>query len=222
MNYVEEYRNLVKLGDGRIKGKGVYYEWHHVIPKCVGGSNEKSNLVLLTAREHLRAHLLLTKIYPESDNLVYALNKMLRISRTTDRQYTIDEITEAKEIYAKMMSRRAKEFVGDKNPNYGNRWTWKGKGYDKSKLKDRRKPDLSKPETRKRLREAKIGGNNPQAMVWVFRNKLTGELITLHGGMKPWCAKRGTCILTIRKGNHPEWELAEYGNSIDDLHSIKG
>lgn len=39
-----------------------YFELHHVIPKALGGSNRKSNLVKLTAREHYVCHLLLTKM----------------------------------------------------------------------------------------------------------------------------------------------------------------
>jgi hypothetical protein len=38
-----------------------YTEKHHIIPRCMGGSNDKENLVTLTAREHYIAHLLLTK-----------------------------------------------------------------------------------------------------------------------------------------------------------------
>lgn len=36
-----------------------YTETHHIIPKCLGGSNYSSNLVKLTAREHYICHLLL-------------------------------------------------------------------------------------------------------------------------------------------------------------------
>lgn len=38
-----------------------YVEKHHIIPKSCGGSNNKNNLVFLTAREHFIIHLLLTK-----------------------------------------------------------------------------------------------------------------------------------------------------------------
>ena len=40
----------------------VYCETHHIVPKCLGGSNDKENLVNLTAREHFIAHKLLYKI----------------------------------------------------------------------------------------------------------------------------------------------------------------
>ena len=38
-----------------------YKEVHHIIPKSCGGSNDKSNLVALTAKEHYIIHLLLIK-----------------------------------------------------------------------------------------------------------------------------------------------------------------
>lgn len=46
----------------RAKGGDVYYESHHVIPRCMGGSNHKENLVLLTAKEHLMCHAFLVRM----------------------------------------------------------------------------------------------------------------------------------------------------------------
>lgn len=44
----------------------VYYEAHHILPKSLfpAWRRRKSNLVLLTPREHLFVHQLLTHIYP--------------------------------------------------------------------------------------------------------------------------------------------------------------
>lgn len=39
-----------------------YVEKHHIIPKSLNGSDDPSNLVTLTAREHFICHLLLTKM----------------------------------------------------------------------------------------------------------------------------------------------------------------
>lgn len=39
------------------------YEVHHIIPKCLGGTNDEDNLVKLTLREHFVVHLLLAKMY---------------------------------------------------------------------------------------------------------------------------------------------------------------
>lgn len=40
------------------------HETHHILPRCLGGSDEPENLVYLTYREHYIAHHLLTKMNP--------------------------------------------------------------------------------------------------------------------------------------------------------------
>lgn len=75
MNYQRIYNQIINQAreENRVKVKGgVYYESHHIIPKCLGGNNSKKNLILLTAREHFICHLLLVEIYPENQKLQYA------------------------------------------------------------------------------------------------------------------------------------------------------
>lgn len=61
--YTNTYYNLISTAAEKDRSKSEnYYESHHIIPRSLGGSNEKSNLVLLTPREHYIAHLLLTKM----------------------------------------------------------------------------------------------------------------------------------------------------------------
>lgn len=64
-NYLKHYNQLCSTRNllGRSKQDDVYYEEHHIIPKSLGGSNSADNLVLLTAREHYIAHLLLYNHY---------------------------------------------------------------------------------------------------------------------------------------------------------------
>jgi len=50
-----------------------YGEWHHVIPRSLGGVNNKNNLVHLTAREHLIAHMLLPRFLVEPRKMWQAL-----------------------------------------------------------------------------------------------------------------------------------------------------
>ena len=75
MNYEKIYQQLIDRAqsESRQKGCGVYFERHHIVPKCLGGSNDKTNLVLLTAREHYVAHEFLCEIYPDNSKLQYAL-----------------------------------------------------------------------------------------------------------------------------------------------------
>jgi hypothetical protein len=56
--------------------KYVYYEKHHIFPKCLGGSDEEKNLVLLTAKEHYICHKLLTYIYKGDRKIALAFHKM--------------------------------------------------------------------------------------------------------------------------------------------------
>jgi NUMOD3 motif len=83
MNYTQHYQKLIEKSKlkNRLRRPStdpnyVYYEKHHIIPKCIGGTNEKSNLVLLTPEEHYVAHQLLVKIYPERPGLIFAAIKM--------------------------------------------------------------------------------------------------------------------------------------------------
>ena len=58
-----------------------YYEKHHIIPRCLGGSNDQSNLVLLTYREHIICHIILTRIHPNNQDLLRAAEFMLNVDR---------------------------------------------------------------------------------------------------------------------------------------------
>jgi hypothetical protein len=51
---------------------GFHVEGHHILPKSLGGKDLKCNIAVLSLKEHFIVHLLLTKIYPEEDNLIRA------------------------------------------------------------------------------------------------------------------------------------------------------
>jgi len=71
MNYQKIYNQIIERAKNRqLEG---YKEKHHILPKCLGGNNDKDNLIELTAREHFLCHRLLCEIYPNNDKLWYAL-----------------------------------------------------------------------------------------------------------------------------------------------------
>lgn len=74
MNYKKIYENLIEKSKNRLLD--CYVEKHHITPKCVGGSDDKNNIAILTPEEHFLAHLLLVKIYPNEPKLVYAAIRM--------------------------------------------------------------------------------------------------------------------------------------------------
>ena len=72
MNYSKIYNTIINNAQTRALDKNQYVERHHIIPKCMGGTNDKSNIVKLTAREHYIVHQLLAKMYPNNLGLIFA------------------------------------------------------------------------------------------------------------------------------------------------------
>ena len=62
MNYFLAYQRLIAKAKARVCPEG-YVERHHILPRALGGSDDSSNLVALTAKEHFVAHVLLAKIH---------------------------------------------------------------------------------------------------------------------------------------------------------------
>jgi hypothetical protein len=78
----------------------VYYEKHHVLPKALGGSNDSSNLVLLTAREHFIAHMLLPRMCIEKSDRIkmnYAIIRMSMKCRLSSKHYENERIRISRE-----------------------------------------------------------------------------------------------------------------------------
>lgn len=70
MDYKKIYDQLINRAKNRsLEG---YSESHHIVPLCMGGSNDIDNICSLTPEEHYLAHILLVKIYPDNNGLVYA------------------------------------------------------------------------------------------------------------------------------------------------------
>ena len=72
MNYKKIYDKIVENRKLNPIPKGVYTEVHHIIPRSIGGSDEKSNLIRLSAREHFVCHLLL--FYLIKNRKIYCLD----------------------------------------------------------------------------------------------------------------------------------------------------
>lgn len=74
MNYQAHYDRLIDRARSRILDG--YCEWHHIVPRCMHGSDDPTNLVSLTPEEHYVAHLLLVKIHPNNRKLLGAAMMM--------------------------------------------------------------------------------------------------------------------------------------------------
>lgn len=85
MNYQKIYDQIIDRSKMRqLEG---YKERHHIIPRCMGGTDSKSNLVNLTAREHFLVHWLLVEIYPDDTKLQYAFWQMCNSNNQYQDRY---------------------------------------------------------------------------------------------------------------------------------------
>lgn len=121
MNYKNIYHTII---ENRIKNPYLgYTENHHILPRSLGGSNCKSNLVRLNAREHFICHLLLTKMYDfdtiEGKKMVKAFAMMLWCKGELQQRYvTSRQFQKLREKFAIVQSLQ----INEKNSQYGTAW----------------------------------------------------------------------------------------------------
>ena len=87
MNYQKIYDNIIERAKTRVL-EG-YKERHHIVPKCMGGSDDVENLVELTAREHFICHKLLVEMYPSNSSLNWAAWMMATTKDSMEREYKV-------------------------------------------------------------------------------------------------------------------------------------
>lgn len=66
-----------------------YNENHHIVPQCLGGTNEQCNLVTLTAKEHFICHMLLPRFTTgdAKKRMWYSAHLMAQVSRDYQDRY---------------------------------------------------------------------------------------------------------------------------------------
>ena len=105
MDYKKHYDRLISKGKSRTKEPGTYYEIHHIVLRSEGGTNEESNLVSLTAREHFVAHWLLYRDRPNSYVRAEAFRMMCDVDPSQGNYRYIPSsrvVAEAREASAKL------------------------------------------------------------------------------------------------------------------------
>jgi hypothetical protein len=91
-----------------------YVERHHIIPKSLGGCDSKTNIAILTAREHFICHKLLTKMTngKSKSKMYYALWRMSTLYK--------DSIV--KSLDYERIRKNHSEFLRNDKP--GKNWKW--------------------------------------------------------------------------------------------------
>ena len=94
-----------------------YTERHHIVPKCMGGDNTLSNIVILTAREHFICHRILIKIVEEKfkSKMIYAAWQQSRSAKYKGVRIT-------SRTFAKLREELSKSYTDRKRSQFSEEW----------------------------------------------------------------------------------------------------
>lgn len=121
--YTTLYFNIIKSSIKNYKLKDGYFEYHHILPRSLNGSNSKYNIAKLTSKQHFICHYLLTKMIDENDfrykKMILAFNMMSSESSDMNRYINSKLYSISKNQQSKIMSSIQ---AGTNNSNYGMKW----------------------------------------------------------------------------------------------------
>lgn len=214
MNYKKTYNDLIERAKTRETDPMEYYENHHIVPKCVGGSNNRNNMVLLTAREHFLAHWLLVKMFPDNFKLSFAFNAFCqnnRGNRPVSRLYEY-----ARKNHIKMLKQNTDWKNKISNTMTKKIWIKKenkclrveehelqnyiGDGWELGRIIKKRKPHSEETKSKQSL--AKMGKKMPDGFA-ENNSKIVKGKIWIHNPE----TKQHKMIHKAHLKDYPSWEL---------------
>jgi hypothetical protein len=152
--YTKYYHSIITQAASR--KTNTYTEEHHIIPRSMGGSDDDTNLVRLTGREHFVCHLLLTKMV--NDPLRHKALKAARMMATTSgpgqhRYKVTSRIYESlmKESLVVSNETRTKMGVSQKLRFEKSPGTFKNKKHTEETLQKLRKPKTEEQKIKQSL-----------------------------------------------------------------------
>jgi hypothetical protein len=164
MDYKRIYEKIVQKAkiENRIKSQSLYYESHHILPKCLGGSNNKENLILLTPKEHFICHLLLMKIYENDKNSYLKMCRAFNMMATSNSKQN-------RYITSRTFQKFKEKMYGPEGILKGENAPFFGKTFSK--------------ETREKIRERQLSNNSMKGKKpWNFgKNKDNDERLKNYG-----------------------------------------
>ena len=204
MNYSAHYDRLIERARHRVfEG---YRERHHVLPRCMGGGNERENLVNLTAEEHYVAHQLLVKTHPGNGGLALAAMRMAK-QCTGNKAYgwlrKLAGLAASKQHAGKPKSpehvaKVAAALRGKKQPPHTMEERAKQSAAQRGKKRAPRSPEWSKKlgvanlgnrysvgrvvslESRAKMRAAKLGKPQSAELIAKRAESLRGHIVSLE------------------------------------------
>ena len=143
----EEFIENILNTRGRFACGEEYHERHHILPKCLGGTNDEENLIDLYAREHFIAHKLLALENPDNKSLNYAWTMMSWIKSDCQQRYNISskEYEEARKKFSELQRTKKGIKLGPMSEEH------------KRKIGDAEKGKIVSEETREKIGNAHRG-----------------------------------------------------------------
>lgn len=215
MNYQKIYDDICKRGQERILPKEVYTEKHHIVPKCLGGGNEKSNLTVLTAKEHFLVHYILAeKLYPENRKLLFAFWRMC----VPCRKYQFRYIPNSR-LYKYVRSIFIESVSGENSLRFGKPLSEQ----TRQRISESNIGRIVSEETRERISEKNKG--RVRTSIWIQRLKNSKQNISTETRQRMSNAQKGKVrsnefkenlrILMSGEGNH------NFGKKFSDEYRKK-
>lgn len=147
--YLRWYIDLIKTRSCDVNPEE-YSEVHHIIPRSIGGRNDRNNLVRIPARVHFILHLLLVRFLLDPKHrrsMVHAANMLG--GRLGDSRYVNSRLyASLRKLHALETSKRFKEFYSIAE----NR---------EARSRRARQHYIDHPETGKKISASKIGKTRP-------------------------------------------------------------
>lgn len=197
MDYQKQYNQLISRATNAPHIG--YTETHHIIPKCLGGDDSKSNLVKLSAKQHFVAHHLLFKIHGGS-KLANAWYSMCRVGKGQEERVVNARLFEkVRVIRSKLLS---VESMGELNHFFGKKHSEASlakmsaaqkemKTWERRSDKHREALLASQKAPKSAEHRAKIGRKN----MIMLQNTISGEIIKVDRidprvDSEEWCNPR--------------------------------
>lgn len=177
MNYKLIYDNIIKKYKELNLVKSKITETHHIIPRCIGGTDDKSNLVVVPTRVHYILHLLLWKIknyskkqHKKLTNALFCMSK-LPIDNKGRRKIKVN--SKLYECY----SNERKRFMSEKCKKWGS--VTPGIHFTKGHLGHKHSEEAIKKMSKKRKPSNKFG--RKKKWFWAY-NPITKQNINVFEG----------------------------------------
>lgn len=178
MNYKKIYEEII-IKHGSLIKLDCYCEYHHIVPRCLGGSDDKTNMTYVSGRVHVILHWLLCKIYPTNKKIFIAFHAMTMINDRQGRILNANIIESARKYNAqskigiprseetkqricvsrtgKKHNEETKQKIGSATKRYRQEYKFYHSEETKQKLSESHAGKSLKEETKRRISDSMIG-----------------------------------------------------------------